>query len=93
MISAKEAKNKTIIKSGCLKTLELLEIEINHQIEKGKYTASVKLLYEKGEVIAMLTEHLKNLGYRVYYTPASPLPDGCPSDQRDSHSTLSVIWE
>ena len=45
MLSAKEAKNKTIIKTECSEILKRLEEEINSQIDKGCYTASVNLLY------------------------------------------------
>lgn len=93
MLSAKEAKNKTIIKTECSEILKRLEEEINSQIDKGCYTASVNLLREKKDNIAIITEQLTNLGYKVTYTPAEPLPPGCPSDQWDFYSTLSVTWK
>lgn len=92
MLSAREAKNKTIIKTECLNILKKIEEEINTQIEKGRYTAEVRLLHEKEENIAILTEQLEDLGYKVNYAPARPLPPGCPSDQWDFYSTLSVTW-
>lgn len=93
MLSAKEAKNKTIIKTECSKILKRLEEEINSQIDKGCYTASVQLFHEKEDNIVILTEQLTNLGYKVNYTPAEPLPPGCLNDQWDFYSTLSVTWK
>lgn len=33
-----------------------------------------------------------NLGYKVDYEPATPLPLGCPADQWDFYSYLKIDW-
>ncbi len=93
MLSAKEAKNKTIIKTECSETMKRLEEVINNQIDKGCYTASVRLLHEKKDNIAIIIDQLTNLGYKVNYTLEEPLPLGCPSDQWDFNSILSITWK
>nr|DAF83607.1 MAG TPA: hypothetical protein [Caudoviricetes sp.] len=92
MINAYEAKRKTIINCKCKDVMNEIEKSIEEAIKAGFYDASISLDESDKKLINALREELTNLGYKVDYYPAAPLPPGCPADQWDFHSHLRISW-
>lgn len=92
MINAHEAKRKTLINRECEDIMNEIEKGINESIKAGFYDTSISLNEPDKELIDALREELTNLGYKVSYEPAIPLPPGCPADQWDFYSYLKIDW-
>lgn len=102
MISASEAKRKSIIKSKGMQYLEELEKAINRAIDTGSCSATISIALtemdsayrnENLEIRNAIVEELVKLGYTVDFKYADPLPTRCPSDQWDfSNGHIKVEW-
>ena len=102
MISASEAKRKSIINSKGKHCLNSLEKCINSAINEGLRSAIMSIdltamdnsyINESGEIKDAIVEELVKLGYKVEFEFAKPLPTGCPSDQWDfSNGYIKVEW-
>lgn len=97
MITAREAKNKSIINSKGKKYLDALEKKIENAVEAGNINTSIPIdlrdVYTEKEVSDAVVDKLLKLGYKVDIQYAKPLPARCPSDQWDfNNGTLSVDW-
>lgn len=102
MISASEAKRKSIINSKGKEYLDRLETYIGRAINDGLRSATMGIdlteadyafQKENQEIRNAITEELVNLGYVVQFQYAKPLPTGCPSDQWDfNNGYIKVEW-
>lgn len=92
MINACEAKRKTLINCKCKDVMNMIEKSIKETIKAGFYNTSIPLDEPDKKIIDALCEELMNLGYKVDYEPATPLPPGCPADQWDFYSYLKIDW-
>lgn len=93
MINAHEAKRKTLINCECKDIMNEIEQSIKKSIKVGFYDTTIPLGETLNkELIDTLCEELTNLGYKVDYEPAMPLPPNCPSDMWDFHSYLKIDW-
>lgn len=102
MIKASEAKRKSLINSKGKKLLEKLERQIIRAVDDGVFSASISidLLEQKNgfdtenkELMDAVVKELVNLGYKVDFKFADPLPAGCPSDQwQFSNGHIRVEW-
>ena len=93
MINAYEAKRKTLINCKCKDIMNEIEQSIKESIKVGFYDTSISLGDTPNkELIDILREELTNLGYKVDYEPAMPLPYNCPADQWDFCSYLKIDW-
>ena len=102
MISASEAKRKSIINSKGKEYLDRLETYISRAIKDGKRSATMSIdlteseySYQKEnqELKNAITEELVKLGYTVQFQYAKPLPSGCRSDQWDfNNGYIKVEW-
>ena len=104
MISASEAKRKSIINSKGKEYLNKLENRIIDAIKDGKRSAmiSIDLIEPSGkfalnrepdEIRTAIVAELTSLGYKVNFKYADPLPSRCPSDQWDfDNGYIKVEW-
>ena len=100
MISASEAKKKSIINSKGKEYLDRLETYISRAIKDGKCSAIMSIgltesedSKENQELRNVIKEELVKLGYTVQFQYAKPLPSGCPSDQWDfNNGYIKVEW-
>ena len=102
MISANEAKRKSIINAKGKKYLDNLEKYVNKAINDGMRSATMSidltdnldgLHNENQEIRNAIVEELVNLGYTVDFEFAKPLPTGYPSDQwQFNNGHIRVDW-
>lgn len=105
MISASEAKRKSIVNSKGKEYLNKLENRINDAIKDGNRSAmiSIDLIEPSGgkfalnkepeEIRTAIVGELTSLGYRVNFKYADPLPALCPSDQWNfDNGYIKVEW-
>lgn len=93
MITAKEAKRKTLLKTKLKQSMEIIEKEINRATDSGDMSVSVSLTIRENELIQNIITEMESLGYKVKYIPEKPEPTGCPSDQWFSRTYLKNSWE
>lgn len=93
MITAKEAKRKTLLKTKLKQYMELIWKEINQAIDTGDMSVSVSLVTRNDDIIQTIITEMESLGYKVKYIPEKPAPTGCPSDQWFSKTYLKISWE
>ena len=104
MISASEAKRKSIINSKGKEYLNKLENRIHDAIKDGKCSAMISidiikpsgkstLNREAEEISTAIVGELTSLGYKVNFKYADPLPPLCPSDQWNfNNGYIKVEW-
>ena len=102
MIKASEAKRKSLINSKGKKLLDRLERQINCAVDDGLCSASISIGLtkpdnafhtENQELMDAVVKELVNLGYKVEFKFADPLPAGCPSDQWSfDNGHIKVEW-
>lgn len=93
MISAKEARRKSALRGVYKEHMDMIESRINESIESGSYDVRISFDRPDKELIQMLADELIESGYKVMYEPEKPCPSGCPIDQWDFHSYMTIIWE
>lgn len=94
MISAKEARQKTLLNTKLKTVMKLIEEQINRTIEIGWYSTSVGFSQDLDQyLLETLTKELESLGYVVKYEPSKSCPYGCRADQWDFNSYLKIGWE
>lgn len=94
MISAKEARRKTLLNTKLKDIMGEIERSINNAIEDGQN--STDILFRQSldpYILETLTKELESLGYIVAYKPADPLPIGCPVDQWNFNDYLLISWK
>lgn len=94
MISAYEARRRTILNTKLKGVMKAIEEDINNKIEDGLFDTSIAFTSRLDPyLLDILTKELESLKYKVKYEPAKPLPAGCPSDQWDFNDYLNISWE
>lgn len=103
MITANEAKRKSIINARGKEYLDRLEKYINKAIADGKCSttmgidltesSSTSLNRDNDELKNAIVEELVRLGYKVDFKYAKEMPAGCRSDQWDfNNGYIKVEW-
>lgn len=101
MISANEAKRKSIINSEGKKYLKNLEERINRAIKDGLCSATIAIdlikpdnaFDDSQKIRNAIVEELVELGYKVEFEYARELPTGCPTDQWNfNNGHIKVEW-
>lgn len=93
MITAKEAKRKTLLKTKLKQYMELIWKEINQAIDTGDMSVSVSLVTRNDDIIQTIIDEMKSLGYGVRYIPNKPGPTGFPLDPLLFPTCLKISWE
>lgn len=94
MLTAKEARRKSLLQQVGKEAMEVIDRAITHAIAFGKTSTSIDCGgMDKEVIIDIITPELEELGYKVKFIPAKPLPHGCPPDQWYSTDDLEISWE
>ena len=93
MINANEARRKSALRGIYEEYMDMIESRINESIESGSYDVRISFDRPDKELIQMLADELTESGYEVMYEPEKPCPSGCPIDQWDFYSYMTIIWE
>ena len=93
MISAAEARRRTLLNAELKELITTIEKDINHQIEIGWYQTSIT--FSDGlatYLLDTLTKELESLGYKVTWSTPKPYPDDCATEQWDRNWYLRIDW-
>ena len=99
MISANDARRKSLLNAEAKMYIEQLEKEIEDATNRGEYSAKINhemyARYSGNDTIKKaLFETLENLGYSVNFTYAKERPAGWPDGQWVyKNGILEVSWE
>ncbi len=93
MINAIEARRKSALRGTYKECMDMIESRINESIEAGSYDVCISFDRPDKELIQMLIEEITESGYEVKYEPEKPCPSGCPSDQWNFLSYMTISWE
>lgn len=92
MITAKEARRRSMVNSKLKDVMDCMEEYVQDAIKRGDTSASMPTKgFTLEEEDAILSE-FQRIGYVVKYDPPRPLPPGCPTDQWDFNGYLKLEW-
>lgn len=95
MISAAEARRKTIINNKASKYMESIERLILHAVSQGKMFVIAYHDFEKrNDILSAVIQELESYGFEVdNVVYASPKPSECPDSQWDyNNGSMKISW-
>lgn len=92
MISADEARKRSLVNSKLKDVMDRMEEYVQDAIKRGATSTAMPTKgFTLEEADAILSE-FQRLGYTVTYETPKPLPPGCPTDQWDFNGYLKLEW-
>ena len=102
MVNARDAYRKSVINSKAKIYINNLEKAIDEAMALGAFSATISINIEKHEqkcqpinnlsIKNAIVEELVNLGYKVEFVYAKPIPFGCPTDRWNFNNGHITVW-